>query len=162
MASASENIARHQEDIAQETQKMMEVLQNSESGSRMMEASSAMASSDEMQNLMEVISDPEVTEDEHFLMGQYLGQMLQSDAENGLKNYANYVESVAANPDYAVRKDYYSSIGKAALELDATDAFKNYVELYKAFESDDSVEAEAARAAMQAMQEKVKAWSEEE
>jgi hypothetical protein len=52
MASAAENIARHQEDIANETQKMMEVLQQCESGAKMMEASSEMAASEEMQNLM--------------------------------------------------------------------------------------------------------------
>ena len=69
MASAAENIANHQDDIAEETQIMMDILQKSESGVKMMDASGAMAGSDEMQNLMEVISDPEVTEDEHFLMG---------------------------------------------------------------------------------------------
>lgn len=162
MASAADNIARHQDDIAEETQKMMEVLQKSETGAKMMDASGEMAASDEMQNLMEVISDPEVTEDEHFLMGQYLGQMLQADPENGLKNYAKYTDSVANNPDYAVRKPYYTAVSEAALALDATDVFKRYVEAYKTFDSDDSPEAQTARNAMETLQNKVKAWSEEE
>jgi hypothetical protein len=161
MPSAAENIALHQEDIAQETQKMMDVLQKSEAGIKMMEASSQMASSGEMQGLMGVISDPEVTEDEHFLMGQYLGQMLQADPENGLKNYSQYADSVANNPDYEMRKEYYSAIADASLALDTTNEFKQYVETYKAFDADQSPEAQAARDAMQAMQEKVKMWSEE-
>ena len=95
-------------------------------------------------------------------MGKYMGQMLQEDPENGLVNYSEYLLGVAGDPNYAVRKDYFTTISDAALKLNQAAAFKNYVEKYKEFESDDSPEAVATRQAMQDMSEKMRQWMEGE
>ena len=83
--SQMENLSKHQEDIAKETDRMMAVVNGSESGQKMMESSSAMAGSNEMQSLMQVISSPDVSEQDQFNMGQYMGQFLQANPDEDYK-----------------------------------------------------------------------------
>lgn len=160
--SITERMEKHQEDIARESQNVQELMLKSDSGNALMEASSEMAMSEEMQGLMGTIDNPSASDQDKFLMGKYMGQMLQDDPEQGLVNYSNYLLDVANNPDYADRKDYFSAISDAALKLNASPSFKNYVEKYKMFEQDDSPEATATRNAMESMSAKMREWMEGE
>tara|TARA_B100001564_G_scaffold336844_1_gene327354 strand:- start:320 stop:823 length:504 start_codon:yes stop_codon:yes gene_type:complete len=156
----SEKMEEHQEDIAKESEKVQELMTQTSTGSDLMESSTVMASSDEMQDLMGAIDDPQANEQDKFLMGKYMGQMLQTDPANGLMNYANYLRDVAANPDYADRKVYFSSIAEAAVKLHKSTVFQDYVVKYNAFEADESPEAEQTRRAMEEMSEKMRQWIE--
>jgi len=154
--SQMENIAKHQEDIAKETEKMIAVVQKSVTGSAMMDSSNAMAMSEEMQGLMQNIGSPSVSENDQFLMGQYL----QSSPEDGLVKFGNYLQGVANDPKYADRKAYCEEVKAAALALHNAPVFKEYVKNYRAFEQDTSEEAMSARQAMEEMQNKVRQWME--
>ncbi len=160
--SISERMEEHQDDIARISQNVQDLMAKTTSGASLMEASANMAMSDQMQNLMRAIDNPEASERDKFLMGKYMGEMLQEDQENGLINYADYLESVANDPAYADRKDYFKTIATAALQLNDSEAFKIYVQQYAAFETDTSKEAEDTRRAMEEMSQKMREWVDED
>jgi hypothetical protein len=158
--SAVENLASHEDDMMQEVQKVQELMAKSESGQKMMEASVAMAGTQEMNDLMVLIGNPEVSEEERMLLAQYMGEMLKRDAKKGMLMYSEYLKSVAANPDYAERKDYYLSVSDAAIAVDATESYQEYIVAYQKFEEDASEEAKSAREATETMQSKMREWAE--
>jgi hypothetical protein len=139
---------------------MQELMVKSATGITMLEASQAMATSDEMMGLMELIGNPEIPEAERMTLAQYMGDMLKKDAANGLYQYANYMETVANDPVYAIRKDYYLSIANASKAVNDTEIYKDYIVAYNAFENDNTPEAQAARIATEEMQKKMKQWAE--
>jgi hypothetical protein len=158
--SVVENISNHASDIEAEVMRMQELMSKSPTGLKMLQASQEMATSDEMMGLMEIIGNPKVPEDERMKLAQYMGEMLKQDPANGLYQYAKYMETVANNPVYAVRKDYYLSIANAAVAVNDTVVYKDYITAYNEFENDNSPEASAARVATEEMQQKMKQWAE--
>ncbi len=158
--SVVERMASHSDDIQTEVARMQDLMSKSDTGLRMLQTSQEMAMSDEMMGLMEVIGNPDIPEDERMTLAQYMGDMLKHDPENGLFAYADYLENVAADPAYAVRKDYYLTIAGASRAVNATDVYKDYIVAYNAFENDNSPEAAAARQATEEMQRKMKQWAE--
>jgi DNA-binding ferritin-like protein len=160
--SITERMENHQEDIARVSQNVQDLMVQSETGVALMQASTDMATSEEMQNLMTTIDHPNASEQDKFLMGKYMGQMLQSDQKNGLINYAAYLRDVANNPTYTDRKDYFNAIAEAALQLNSSTAFQSYLLKYQAFEADTSDTAAATRKAMEDMSQKMREWIEGE
>ncbi|MCE3233048.1 MAG: hypothetical protein K0R98_1305 [Rickettsiaceae bacterium] len=158
--SVVENMNNHATDIQAEIARMQELMVKSATGITMLEASQAMATSDEMMGLMELIGNPEIPEAERMTLAQYMGDMLKKDAANGLYQYANYMETVANDPVYAIRKDYYLSIANASKAVNDTEIYKDYIVAYNAFENDNTPEAQAARIATEEMQKKMKQWAE--
>lgn len=156
--SISEKVAAHQDEIMEMSVNIQDLMSKSTSGSAMMESSQKMAMSTEMQALMQTIDNPAASEQDKFLMGKYMGQLLQKDPENGLVSYANYLDSVANDPSYQDRKEYFLSIKKAAVALNNTNIFREYVKLYQAFEADKSQDAAEARKAMEQMSKKMQEW----
>lgn len=162
--SITQRMQDHQDDIARESQHVQDMMLKTQTGSDLMYASSEMASSDEMQGLMLCIEGIEynVSEQDKFLMGKYMGQMLQDDPENGLLNYADYLHGIANDPTYASRSEYYNAIAESALKLHHAPTFQSYINKYKIFEADKSPEAEATRQAMEQMTVKMREWIEGE
>jgi hypothetical protein len=158
--SVVENMASHSVDIEAEVTRMQQLMSKSQTGVRMLQTSQEMAMSDEMMGLMEIIGNPDVPEDERMKLAQYMGEMLKMDPANGLYEYANYLEGVANEPAYAVRKDYYNSIAEASRAVNDTQVYKDYIVAYTEFENDNSPEAQAARVATEEMQRKMKQWAE--
>jgi hypothetical protein len=158
--SVVERMASHSKDIQAEVARMQELMMKSATGMEMLQTSQAMAMSDEMMGLMEIIGNPDIPEDERMTLAQYMGDMLKHDPENGLFLYAEYLEGVAADPLYIVRKDYYLTIAGASRAVNSTEVYKHYIIAYNAFENDNSPEAKAARAATEEMQKKMKKWAE--
>lgn len=157
--SLVENIANHAEDIEAQVQRMQELMMKSQSGMKMLQASQEMATSDEMMGLMEIIGNPEISEEERMLLAQYMGEMLKQDPENGLEEYAKYLEGVSSDPQYKKRRDYYLSIAGASRAVNETEVYRSYIQAYNVFESDSSPEAKAAREATEEMQRKMKEWA---
>lgn len=158
--SAVEKLSAHQDEMMQEVQKVQELMAKSATGQKMMQASVAMAGTKEMNDLMALIGDPGVSEEERMLLAQYMGEMLKRDPKNGMLAYSAYLKSVAANPDYASRKDYYISVGGAAEAVNDTKEYQEYIVAYNEFETDTSEEAKAARQATEEMQLKMRQWAE--
>lgn len=157
--SIIENMSSHTEDIHAEVARMQDLMSKSETGVRMLQTSQEMATSEEMMGLMEIIGNPDIPEDERMQLAQYMGEMLKVDPANGLYEYADYLEGVAAEPDYAIRKDYYLSIADRSRKVNSTQVYMDYIEAYKSFENDQSPEAKAARAATEEMQKKMQMWA---
>ncbi len=157
--SLVDNIANHANDIEAQVLKMQELMTKSQTGKKMLESSQEMATSDEMMLLMEIIGNPDVSEQERMLLAQYMGEMLKQDPENGLEEYAKYLEGVVQDPTYSKRKDYYLSIADAARAVNETEVYRKYIKSYSAFENDNSPEAKAAREATEEMQRKMKEWA---
>lgn len=158
--SIVENMAKHSDDIEAEVKNMQEKMALCETGTKMLQASQEMAMSEEMMSLMEKIGDPDIPETERVTLAQYMGDMMKDDPVNGLEKYAKYLEKIAQDPKYAVRKDYYIVIANASRAVGNTQVYKDYIEIYNEFEKDDSPEAKAAREATEQMQLKMKQWSE--
>ncbi len=160
--SIAQRMEEHQEEIAKISQNVQELMAKCPSGVELMESSANMAISPEMQNLMQVIDNPNIGDRDKYLMGKYMGQMLQDDQETGLVNYANYLKNVAADPNYADRSSYFIAIADAALKLNESPSFRTYVSKYHQFEKDTSEEAQATRKAMEHMSLKMREWVDEE
>ena len=160
--SITERMEKHQEDIAQVSQNVQDLMAQSETGVALMQSSSDMAVSEEMQELMGAIDHPQANDQDKFLMGKYMGQMLQADQTNGLLNYATYLNDVANNPQYADRKEYFSAIADSAVKLHHSEAFQDYIQKYQAFEADTSDTAVATKRAMEDMSQKMREWIEGE
>ena len=160
MPSVSENIANHSNDIEAEVMRMQELMAKSKTGIKMLEQSQQMAMSEEMMGLMEKIGDPQIPEDERMTLARYMGEMLQDDPVDGLEDFAQYLEEVLQDPQYASRSEYYTSIAASARAVNATEVYKEYIKAYQIFENDPTPEAKAARVATEEMQEKMKAWAE--
>lgn len=159
--SSVEQSEQNQTEIAEETQKVQEAMLASTSGKALLEASQTMAQSAEMVDLMETIDKGDVGEDDKFLMGKYMGQLLQEDPANGLYNYAEYLREIASDPDYLERKDYFEIVADKSILLSDSESFGKYVEKYDDFENDESQDAENAREAMNQMSEKMKSLMDE-
>lgn len=157
--SVVENIAEHSNDIEAEVQKMQNLMMKCKTGVKMLETSQEMAMSDEMMLLMEIIGDPEIPEAERMKLAEYMGEALKVDPVTGLEQYAVYLEGVAADPAYAVRKEYYQTIASASVAVSETEVYKKYIKAYTEFENDNSPEAKAARKATEEMQRKMKEWA---
>lgn len=160
--SITERMERHQDDIAQVSQNVQDLMAKSETGVALMQSSSDMAISEEMQALMAAIDHPNANDQDKFLMGKYMGQMLQADQKNGLLQYSAYLQDVASNPQYADRKDYFSAIATSAVKLHHSPAFQAYIQKYQAFEADTSESAMATKRAMEDMSKKMREWIEGE
>ncbi len=158
--SAVEKIAAHQDDMMKEVQLVQELMSKTPTGQKMMATSVAMAGTQEMNDLMTLIGDPAIREEERMLLAQYMGEMLKRDPKNGMQLYAQYLKSVAENPQYADRKDFYLAMSDTALAVNGTAEYQEYIIAYGEFESDKSVEAKAAREATEAMQAKMREWAE--
>ncbi|MCE3233050.1 MAG: hypothetical protein K0R98_1307 [Rickettsiaceae bacterium] len=158
--SVVENMNNHAADIQAEIGRMQELMVKSATGMQMLETSQAMATSNEMMGLMEIIGNPDIPEAERMTLAQYMGDMLKKDPANGLFEYSKYMETVANNPAYSVRRDYYLSIADASKAVNDTQVYKDYIVAYNAFENDNSPEAKAARIATEEMQRKMKQWAE--
>jgi hypothetical protein len=158
--SVVENMSNHSNDIQAEVMHMQELMSKSDTGIKMLQTSQEMAMSEEMMALMEIIGNPDVPEDERMKLAQYMGEMLKLDPANGLYEYAKYLEGVANDAAYAVRKDYYLSIASASRAVNDTETYKDYIVAYNEFENDNSPEAKAARVATEEMQRKMKQWAE--
>lgn len=159
MSSVADNVSKRQEELVEEVERVQKSMSRSPSGRRMVYASQQMAASSEMIELMALIGDPSVTEAERTLLAQYMGEMLKADPENGLVNFSKYLDGVAADPVYAVRKDYYLAVSQASLNLHGTEIYQDYIAAYQDFESDNSPQARAARKATEDMQEKMRSWA---
>lgn len=160
--SITERMERHQDDIARVSQNVQDLMTKSDTGVALMEASTDMATSEEMQMLMGAIDNPNASEQDKFLMGKYMGQMLQADQQNGLLNFVAYLRDVANNPNYADRQSYFNAIADAALELNNSSVFQTYLLKYKAFEEDASEASTATKRAMEDMSQKMREWIEGE
>lgn len=158
--SAVEKLSAHQDEMMQEVQKVQELMAKSATGQKMMQSSVAMAGTQAMNDLMALIGDPGISEEERMLLAQYMGEMLKRDPKNGMVMYSEYLKSVAANPDYASRKDYYTAVSNAALAVNSTQEYQDYIVAYNEFENDSSEEAKAAREATEEMQAKMRQWAE--
>ncbi len=159
--SAAKQIYNYEQEMMHEVQNVQELMSRSPTGRVMMEASIRMAGTEDMKQLMVLIGDPRVHEDERMLLAQYMGEMLKRDPLRGMKLYADYLRNVAGKPEYAAKRDYYLAISDAAMDVDATIEYREYIESYRKFEVDKSPEAVAARQATEVMQDKMKAWAEE-
>lgn len=157
--SIAENIEKYQEEISRETRLVQEAMMKSVTGSKVMEVSSEMAESQEMNNLMLAISSPDASERDQAAMGQYMGQMLQASPRNGLENFARYLDKLIADTKYASRHKYFSLIRDTARALNTSEIFRKYTDLYEKFQDDLSPEAKAARLAMENMSKKAKKWA---
>src|SRR4051812_7839983 len=113
--SAVENLANYEEEMMQEVQHVQELMAKSPSGQKMMESSVIMAGTVEMNDLMVLIGDPSIREEERMLLAQYMGEMLKRDPMRGMLMYSEYLKTIAANPQYATRKDYYLAVSDAAI-----------------------------------------------
>ncbi len=158
--SAVEKLASYEDEMMQEVQLVQELMAKSATGQKMMEASIGMAGTQQMNELMVLIGDPSIREEERMLLAQYMGEMLKRDPSQGMVMYADYLKTVAANPQYASRKDYYLLVSAAATAVDKTQEYQDYIIAYKEFEEDKSPEAQAAREATEAMQAKMRQWAE--
>ncbi len=157
---SAEKMANYEQDMMQEVQKVQELMAKSESGQKMMEASVNMAATEAMSALMSLIGDPNVLEEERMLLAQYMGEMLKRDPMRGMTLYAGYLKDVAANPQFAAKRDYYLAVSDAAIAVDATSEYQLYIAAYKTFEADASPEAAEAREATEVMQGKMRQWAE--
>ena len=157
-----ETIKNSQEVMAQHTQNIQDAMAKSESGQALLDSSQAMAQSEEMVALMNYIEKEGASEEEKFLMGKYMGQMLQDDPDKGLLNYADYLKGVAEDKNYAARSSYYDNVAKLAIALHESESYRKYVSLYSAFEEDTSDEANEARAAMNQMSEDMRNATEQD
>lgn len=160
--SIENKIAENQEKILEQSQKVQENIMQCASGARLMESSQVMASSDEMAALMQAIDGSDFSEDDKFLLGKYMGQLLQQDPENGLSMYADYLRGVAQDPAYSERVDLLNSIADQAIDLQNSEAYKTYLQDYHAFEEDESDEAVSARQSMLESSEKMREMLDEE
>lgn len=158
--SVVENIAKYSDDVEAEINNVHEKMAMCETGKRMMEASQVMAMSEEMMGLMEKIGEPEIPEQERIALAKCMGEMLKDNPINGLASYAKYLELLAQEPEHANRKGYYLTVADSAMAVNNTKVYKDYIEVYNEFEKDNSPQAQAARQATQAMQMKMKQWSE--
>lgn len=154
--SQQELIEANQEEINKESEKVQDAMMKSQTGKMLLEASQQMAQSQQMVVLMQTIDEGDVGDEDKFLMGKYMGQLLQEDPENGLENYSEYLKDISEDPDYASRKEYFLNVANKSLELNSSPEFKDYVEKYNQFEEDESDEAEFAREAMNKMSEKMR------
>ncbi len=160
--SAVEKLASYQDEMLQEVQHVQSLMEKTPSGQRMMESSIAMAGTAAMNSLMALIGDQSIREEERMLLAQYMGEMLKRDAAKGMLMFAEYLKSVAANPQYAARREYYLSIGYAAQDVHNTPEYQEYIVAYAEFERDTTPEAAAARKATEDMQEKMRKWAQED
>ncbi len=158
--SAVEKLAEYQDEMMQEVQRVQDLMAQSPTGQRMMETSIAMAGTEAMNNLMALIGDQSIREEERMLLAQYMGEMLKRDAARGMLMFSEYLKSVAANPQYAARREYYLSVGDAAQAVHNTPEYQAYIVAYAQFERDTTPQAAAARKATEEMQEKMKKWAE--
>jgi len=157
--SVVENVANHADELESEVANMNELMGKCPTGMQMLQTSQSMATSEEMMGLMETIGNPEIPEKERMQLAEYMGEMLKRDPENGLVQYAEYLEGVVKDPKYAKRIEYYGKIAELSRSVNATDTYKEYIKAYNAFEADQSAEAKAARDATAKMQEKMKQWA---
>lgn len=150
----------YEEEMMHEVHRVQELMAKSPTGQAMMEASMRMSSTDEMNRLMVLVGDPRVNEEERMLLAQYMADMLKRDPIRGMKLYAKYLKEVAEQPKYKSRRDYYLAVSEAALVVNNTAEYKEYIDSYKKFEDDHSPEAIAARQATEEMQERMREWAE--
>lgn len=154
--SVTDKMIQHQDEIAAQSQRVQDAIARSSTGEALLNSSQQMATSEEMVGLMQIIDTDGISEDDKFLMGKYMGQLLQEDPANGLVHYADYLNEIAADPTYADRSTYFRNIAQAALLLQDAATFRDYVEKYSAFEADQSPEAASARQAMEEMSNKMR------
>ena len=82
--SVVEKLAGHEDDMMKEIQNVQDLMAKSAIGKKMMEESVAMASTAEMNALMVLLGNPDVSEQERMLLAQYMGEMLKRDPVNGM------------------------------------------------------------------------------
>lgn len=157
---SAEKMANYEQDMMQEVQRVQELMAKSETGQKMMEASVNMAATDSMSALMSLIGDPKVLEEERMLLAQYMGEMLKRDPMRGMALYAQYLKEVANQPQFAGKRDYYLAVSDAALAVNETTEYQEYIVAYRVFEEDTAPEAADAREATEVMQSKMRKWAE--
>jgi len=148
-----------QQELAQAMQYMQETMLRCATGQKVMAASDAMMQTGKMYELMQVMEDLNVPEQIRMLMGQYMGQMMNQDPENGLLGFADYLQNISNDPQQAPLKDYYLRIRTAALALSSENEYKDYIIACRAFDQDKTPDAETARKAGVELQMKIQKMS---
>lgn len=157
--SIAENLESHKDEISKEMQRVHELMKNSETGRKTIEASAAMAKSGLMQDLLEILSHESIPEEERESNTKYLADLLQLDPEDGMKLFAASLYDSMEIAKQQDRVDYYMLACKATMDLAESAEYKDYVIANQNFEKDTSAVAAEARRAMKAMHEKAQKWT---
>lgn len=155
MSAIIKKLEAHKDKLIKEIDNAKLLLAQSETGKQMMRATSLMAQSEKMMRLMNSIDNSESYK-EIDIISQYLAKMIESNPERGLAAFSNYLVSISNDPKYATRSSYYLSISKAALDLNNSYEYQEYVIASKNFENDTSENGNATHKAMQSAEDIIK------
>jgi hypothetical protein len=153
------NLENYQEELFLEIEKVQDVVLASEKGRRMLEAELQMAETKESMLFTSLFDDEDMSQEERDSLGYYFSVMFKKEPENAMKMFAAYMVNLLSDIQYIERTPIYIALASAAKDITETKEYQDYLFSIKEFNSDQSAEAVAARASIEALQIKVNVWS---
>lgn len=147
---SEEQMAEMTDKITDVANKIQSIMAGCASGRDLLEASSAMAQSSFMADVLRSIDETK-NQKYAYTLGKYLGDYMNKDPENGILGYVRYIESIIQNSKYAHMSAYHEKIRDAGLQLHHSEAYQDFIQKNKAFMQDDSEEANKVKQEIQEM-----------
>lgn len=156
---ALEKLDAHIDEIDQDLLSINELMIKSDTGFYAYTATENWNDTLEMGILHDLLEEESVPESERTLLGQYMIEMLQRNPASGMKLFADYLNTIVADPKYASLKEYHQELSEAAMDVYNTQEYSDYAVLYQDFLNDNSAESVAAKDAMKALNDKMQKWT---
>jgi hypothetical protein len=153
-----DKIEPHLDEMQADTENIQKLMAQSESGRYAVKASLIWMGSQPMFDLMNNFEDNTVPGEERALLIEYMNDIISKDPARGMQLFANYLQTLIADPKYKNLKTYHQKVADNAIAVSKSQEYKDYMVLYEDFQNDNSPEAVAAINAMEAMQQKMQAW----
>jgi hypothetical protein len=145
-----EQMAEMASKITDTANKIQAIMVRCQTGKDLLEASSAMAQSAFMADVLRSIDETK-NQKYAYTLGKYLGDYMNKDPEKGILGYARYIESIVNNPKYAHMKAYHEKIRDVSLQLHHSEAYQSFIARNRAFMQDESEAALKVKQDIQSM-----------